>query len=87
MKNDCEECKRLLSEYDHTRSKQIQVENKLLSAASEHDSDSIRALQPEVYEAWKRRAAARDAVRAHRALHLSVLAAVVPRSLPVPKSS
>lgn len=72
MISDCDECKTLLNEYEHAKSKQVELENMLRSAASVRDSDSIRALQPKVYAASRHCSSLRAAVRAHRVLHVNL---------------
>ena len=68
---DCPECKRLRDQYEHATTAQIQLEDKLLSAVSEHDHSSIHALNPEVETAWRLRTTLRAAIRDHRPLHVN----------------
>jgi hypothetical protein len=72
MISNCDECQNLLNEYEQAKSKQVELENMLRSAASLHDSNSIRALQPKVYAASRHCSSLRAAVRAHRVLHVDL---------------
>ena len=71
MFEECEECKRLWSEYQETARCLLKVVSDLQIATLRHDKLAVEQLEPRHSQEEVRHAAVREALRSHQKTHRS----------------